>query len=246
MNQVLTYFDTNIFSHTEYAYFSIIYSAVILVILLSYIAVKYISFSKKQKELKIIQQASYSRAIQIIQDARNKSYEILTQANDMARKIVSDTKVFSESSGKELSKEVDSLAQQHVSELNRISQDLLASYKSLVEKEKKDSFDTIETLSQGIKDQILTEIDQFKEDIHKETIETESEVRLKVEKQYEDMEKSLQEYKAERLRKIDNAIYKIVVQVSKDVIGKGMTLEDHENLIINSLEDAKKRSEFTS
>jgi hypothetical protein len=56
------------------------------------------------------------------------------------------------------------------------------------------------------------------------------------------MEKELEVYKAERLKKVDEKIFEILKDASTKAIGKSLSLEDHEDVVIKALEDAKREN----
>jgi F0F1-type ATP synthase membrane subunit b/b' len=53
-------------------------------------------------------------------------------------------------------------------------------------------------------------------------------------------EKEIENYKKERLKEIDRKIYQLLAKVAKKTIGKAIDLSDHEKLVIEALEKAKK------
>jgi hypothetical protein len=54
------------------------------------------------------------------------------------------------------------------------------------------------------------------------------------------MEEELAVYKAERMKKVDEKIFEILRDVAAKAIGKALSLEDHEDIVVKALEDAKK------
>ncbi len=54
------------------------------------------------------------------------------------------------------------------------------------------------------------------------------------------LKKELEEYKAMRLKQAEQTITKVIQEVSQEVFNKSLSLEDHQKLLINSLEQAKK------
>lgn len=65
-------------------------------------------------------------------------------------------------------------------------------------------------------------------------------LKQKAEEDYSKVKKELEEYKGERLKKIDENIYNLLLDVSKETIGKALTFEDHQELILEALDKAKK------
>ena len=55
-----------------------------------------------------------------------------------------------------------------------------------------------------------------------------------------ELENEIRQRKEKELQKLNDNIYKILSNISKEVIGKSLNLSDHEDLIIASLEKAKK------
>lgn len=53
-------------------------------------------------------------------------------------------------------------------------------------------------------------------------------------------EKEIENYKKERFKEMDRKIYKILGEVAKKTIGKTIDLSDHEKLVMEALEKAKK------
>ena len=58
------------------------------------------------------------------------------------------------------------------------------------------------------------------------------------------MEKELDEYKKQRLKDAEQLISKIVQRASEDILNKSLSFEDHQKLLIESLEKAKKEGIF--
>lgn len=56
--------------------------------------------------------------------------------------------------------------------------------------------------------------------------------------------RQVEEYKNSKLKLVDEQVKKIVEKTSRDILGKTLSLEDHEQLIKNALEQAKKEGVF--
>jgi membrane-associated HD superfamily phosphohydrolase len=53
-------------------------------------------------------------------------------------------------------------------------------------------------------------------------------------------ENEIEEYKKRKLEEIDREIYRIIIEVAKKTLGKVIDITDHEKLVIEALEKAKK------
>ena len=80
--------------------------------------------------------------------------------------------------------------------------------------------------------------------LEKHTIDSEEEVKVKVNDEFEKVKKEIEEYKQKRMQEIDQKITKALPQLSKEIFGKSMTIDDHEAAIFSALEDAKKEKVF--
>ncbi len=58
------------------------------------------------------------------------------------------------------------------------------------------------------------------------------------------LEKEMESYKLSKIHRIDQAASIIVQRVAQEVLNKSLSLEDHQNLVIQSLEKAKKEGVF--
>ena len=58
------------------------------------------------------------------------------------------------------------------------------------------------------------------------------------------LERELEEYKKQRLKEADKTVNKIVQKVSQEVLGKSLSMEEHHDLIINSLEKSRVEGVF--
>ena len=59
------------------------------------------------------------------------------------------------------------------------------------------------------------------------------------------VEKESEEYRKNKLGKIDEEIRQIVLSAAREVIGRAISLSEHEDLVNKALEKAKKEHIFT-
>ena len=58
------------------------------------------------------------------------------------------------------------------------------------------------------------------------------------------LQKELEEYKAMRMQQAERTITHVIQEVAQDILNKSLSLEDHEQLLIEALEKAKKEGAF--
>ena len=58
------------------------------------------------------------------------------------------------------------------------------------------------------------------------------------------LQKEIAAYKQQKIKESDKTVNKIIAEVSQKVLNKSIPLEDHQNLIIESLEKSLKEGVF--
>ena len=217
-----------------------------LVLILVYFFIDRILTSRARRlDQETIKQEAYQKALGVLEDAKEKSFKLLTSSHEKARKVLDDVSFISEQSKSELDKQLKMLTQKQLAVLEATSVNLMDIYKKAIEEEKVESLSIISQTSGAFKEEVMSEISKFEDVLHKETVETESELKEEVTKEYEGIKKELEEYKKNKLSYIDENIYDIISQVTKEILGKSLSVAEHEDIVIRLLEEAKRKSKFS-
>lgn len=94
------------------------------------------------------------------------------------------------------------------------------------------------------KNEALLEISRFKSELEEKVVITESAAEKVLAEQYDEVKAEIERYKASKIAQIDSTAREILIQVTKSVLGKSLDLRAHEELVIKSLEDAKRQNLF--
>lgn len=183
---------------------------------------------KRWEELELKAQKDYQ---EVIETANNKAQEIILQATELK----ADTTNNFQSSIEIMLEEQEKL----------LKEASLALSKKFQEQANAINSDNVEMLSNIYKDIELnakTSYSEYKELIKKQTFEAEAIAQEKIKEEYAKLETEIKDYREKSFQKIDDDMYKILLSVSKTVIGKALTLEEQEELIINALNQAKKEN----
>lgn len=173
-----------------------------------------LSFQKYLKLKKISQREKKEerqKEEEILDEARKKSYEIVSIAYEKAGKVLSQTE------------NVD---------------------KKLNEKLKKAYEDAFSITRGEVRDAIDREIGELKTSLEKETFAGEAEVKEKISQDYLKLEAELEAYKAKKFEEIEGIALKIAKDAVYKFLGNSISLEQHRDLIVKSLEEAKKANVF--
>jgi hypothetical protein len=159
--------------------------------------------------------------------------EIIRKANYRALQILENSNIFSKGLRKEMKESVD-----------KLSSTLLDTYKQTIEEEKNRNIKTIEDVSYQVRQELVKEINDFKEILHKETVDSQEMVEGELKTEYDKVKQELDLYKKAELKKIDAKIYEIVVKTTKECVGKTLDVQSHQEIILQCLEDCKKEGFF--
>ena len=180
------------------------------------------------------------KAVDLLENARKKSADIIEEATQKAQQIITQSQSLNNSSRKMLDEALETLIKQQTSHFEKASQDFLQVYKKELNFLRENTVEIAKTTSKAIEADTLKEVDDYEQILQKETIGSQKIVEEKIEEDYAKTQKEVSAYKVEMLKKIDEEIYAILESVSKEAIGKSIPLAQHEQLIIDALEKAKK------
>ncbi|MEK7573551.1 MAG: hypothetical protein AAB531_03950 [Patescibacteria group bacterium] len=225
-------------------FFIIIASISVLSIALFAMAISYYHVLKKM----MVREQRYDelfkgmdeKAVDLLENARKKSADIIEEATQKAQQIITQSQSLNNSSRKMLDEALETLIKQQTSHFEKASQDFLQVYKKELNFLRENTVEIAKTTSKAIEADTLKEVDDYEQILQKETIGSQKIVEEKIEEDYAKTQKEVSAYKVEMLKKIDEEIYAILESVSKEAIGKSIPLAQHEQLIIDALEKAKK------
>lgn len=173
------------------------------------------------------------KAIKMIDDANNKALDIIN-------KITLSTDIASENFNSEISR----VSAVQIKEFEKTTSDFTALYSQILQDLKTKNIEIFQDVSKDIEVNTNDEIKNFKESMQKLTTLSQEEVKKKIDLDYKNSKKEIEDYKKEQLKKIDLEIYEFLEKISKIVLGKALSLSEHEDLIEKSLEKAKKEGVF--
>ena len=217
------------------------------IILLSIIVVSLvISYGASLKRLKKLQEnedALYKKTIEeeknIVEQAQTDYQGIIKAADEKAKEILNQSAQINQTSEKELNDAVAGLAEKEKNEINARSQILLKQYEEQIAQINDNSINNLKNISEDIKTSVISHFDELKKLMSEQTFESKKAAEEKIKVEYDELEKELQNYKQKQLQEVDQKIYQIIFNVSKAAIGKGLSMDQHQELILDALERAK-------
>lgn len=162
----------------------------------------------------------------VVDDALAKERKILEDAAFSSSQIIAGTKYVTSSSKESLDEAIQKMEGNLTHELDTSSDEFNKTYSA-----------SLQTLANQSLADFQNVIKSMQADLQKQTTEFSATM-------LPGLEKELEEYKKLRLQQADRTITHVIQDVSQEVLNKSLSLEDHQQLLIEALEKAKKEGVF--
>lgn len=193
-------------------------------------------YAKNAKRLHELEEAVYKQKLlvhkkseEVLDEAYVKAKDVIDDASTKATHIIKDANVFQ--------KDVESAFKK---EALGISEKLGVEFSKVLDQIQVLQLDEVRKVIKEFESEAKLEVKEFRNILDKETVSSQKIVEQKIEEEYKSLQNDLVLYKKQQMEKVDAEIGNIIKNVTEEVTGKGLNLEQHEELILQSLEEAKK------
>jgi vacuolar-type H+-ATPase subunit H len=166
----------------------------------------------------------------MIEKAQQKSDQLLADAHIRSREIVSKADDF-------LAKQQTVLSQ----DLEKVNQIYVKEYQKELTNIKETSAKVLQNMPNDVKTFMIQAVDDFRLALSQEVTRAQSEASKVMQEAYKKALTDIDKYREERMKQIDESAGDLVAQVTKRVLGKEITSDEHEKLVVKALEEAKKQ-----
>ena len=184
------------------------------------------------------------KAEALFENASRESLRIVEEAGKKASEMLGKTQTVKETLETQLTHAIEEFSQKETERVGRIAQDLVITYRAMIESSKQQYDNMAEGVMKEMADDARRSIKQFRESFKEQTIHYESALKQQAQEGFMSAQKEINDYKRESLRHVENAIYNIINLVAKSVLGKALNLEDQQDLVIHALHEAKQQGFF--
>jgi F0F1-type ATP synthase membrane subunit b/b' len=164
----------------------------------------------------------------VIKDAQGRAEAMIAQANQEAQKIIGDAQY--------VKSNASHLFDETLLKVENTMIDRFTHNADEFDKQYTEAFTRLKQEYAKKADQTFSSVEQL----------TREEFDKKMNEEFENVKQQLEAYKQNQLKRVNEQINKIIVQVVREVLGRSITTTDHEQLILESLEQAKKEGVFAS
>jgi len=217
----------------------------ILTLVVFFMAIIYLyRLYRKSKELEKRQERVYQEASKIIENAHKKSKTIIEETIEKAKETLFKTEYLKDDVKKDLENTFAKAAQKAEEMLAKDLRQFDGEYKNLFKDIKQEYLEAVGEALGSLEKTAQKEIEEFRKSLKKETIGSGSIINKKAEEEFLKAQKEVEEYKAKQLKFIDSSVNKIIVKVVKEATGKIVSISDHQEIILDSLNNAKRAGLF--
>ncbi len=195
--------------------------------------------SKKSEEIK---EKEENRWDDLELKAHEDYQKIIESASKQANEIILHASEIKQESTNELQESVEIMLADQKKVLEEASAALSKKFEDQLKQVNDSNILLLKNIYKGIESDVESDYSQYKDVIKKQTFEAENIAKEKIKQEYEKLEIEIKEYREKMMNKVNDDIYKILLNISKTVLGKSLDAKDHEDLIIEALNKAKKEN----
>lgn len=185
-----------------------------------------IRLGKKEQTLEKKEKAIDTNYHEVVDTALNRERKILEDATEEADHIIIGAEHITHTARETVKKALQEMLFEIQKEAGDITHELTSSYATSLKELTADSLADFGQISKELEDDMRIQIKNFRETL------------------LPNLEKELEEYKQARLKEIEQTVMRIVQKASQEIFNKTLSITDHQNIIIESLEKAKKEGVF--
>lgn len=204
-----------------------IYASVITdVIIFLFITYYYFRVRSREKRIEKVENALDIKYHHVVDSTLSRERKILDDASTEASQIITGAQYITHSSKEDVDDAIKAIVQDISHEGQSIAHTFATEYAASLQKMSTDSLTQFHTIMANLQMDLQKQIKEFHDTL------------------LPNVEKELESYKQERIKQIDQVVLGIVQKASQDIFNKSISLADHQQLVIQSLEKAKKEGIF--
>lgn len=230
----------------EYIY--LIGPTAVLSLALAAVAVSYvfllIRLGKSEKDKLFLQSKIKDHAQEILKEAHEKRLKIMQDAVNQAGDIIKNSQLLTGEVKDKINEDMQEMRKKQFDILTQRQQQLTRFYEDFEKESRNLIFDQFKQMVKNMESFTSDGIKELREDIAKERQAVGKQIELKIQEENKRAQKAIEEYKIEQIKKIDKRVFDILQALTRDILGRSLTLKDHEELIQKAL--AQMKSDMNS
>lgn len=224
----------------------ILVQLIIITIIVFYFSKLIKRFHDYQTEFEKLRTEINKKKIAALDEARNKAIKIIDDANSKGLDIVQKASIFANATNSDFNSQLGNVTSMQVKAFEKTTADFIKLYGTVLSDLRSKNIEIFQNISKNIEISTLGEVKKFKNTIEQETISSQKMLKSKIEHEYFLAKKDIENYRQQELKMVDDNVYEILEKVSSLVLGKAIKVSEHEGLILEALETAKKEGIFNN
>lgn len=199
---------------------------------------------KLQQEELLKEESINERSLDLLKKAQEDYQTRMQEATKDAKEIIEGAKKEKKDTEEMLLETFKELDANEIKLIKETSKSLLKKYGLSLKIEKIDDINLRNNISKGIEEYKEADDKRLKDEVLEEETKSQKLLEKAIEKSHDSIEKGLEEYKKKKMEEVDSNIEKIVRNAVKLTIGKSISTKEHEKLVLEALEEAKKEGKI--
>lgn len=223
-------------------YFTIAPIAV-LSLSLAAVAISYVfllmKLNKSEKDKMYLQSKIRDHASDILKEAHEKSLKIIQEATEKGRVIIKDSQIISDDAKGKFNMDFTAMMKRQEEVLNLRSNEISKLFDRFESEVLKETEDQFKVIAKNLETHAFAGIAEFRETLESQRIFVHKQLEDKLDEEYQKAQKDIEMYKTEQMKKIDKQVFDILHALVRDVLGRSLSLKDHEDLVQKALVQMK-------
>lgn len=173
--------------------------------------------------------------------ATEQAQSIIAEAEKKAAEIIKST----QTTAKDAQVSIDNQRNVLNQELEELKNNYANLYKEALKSAQDEAIKLLQSIPEDVRGSVETQISGIRTTIQDRVDKAADDAKKQVEDAYQKAEAEVENYKRQRLKQVDESIIVILQEVSRKVLSREITREEHEKLVMKALEEAKRQHVFS-
>jgi hypothetical protein len=213
-------------------------------LIILFITYYFLKLRAKEKQLEQKENKTDAQYHEVVNDALTKERKILDDAAHAADQIMTGAHYVNKATKEEVYNALQKMGINIQEEAERVAHDFLNTFQHSLNKLTTQSLTGLQSAAQNFNTDIEKQLTDFKETSQAVQIDLQKRIRQFHEDRLAALEKELEVYKQTRLKQSEGIITTIIREASREILNKSISIEDHQKLVLDSFESAKKKGVF--
>ncbi len=211
----------------------------VLSLALAAVAVSYIflliRLDKSEKDKVYLQSKIRDHASDILKEAHEKRLKIINEAVEKARSIIKETETFNIDVKAKFNADLYEFRSSQEKLLTLKSEELSRLYEQFTRDVRRQIEEQFKIIAKNTENQAINGIGELREILEAERVFMRKQLEVKVDEEYKKSKQHIEEYKIDQMKKIDKKVFDVLQVLIREVLGKSISLKEHEELVQKAL-----------